>query len=91
MGWTEFEPTFVVDIAAQFDRKMDAIYAFSTQFRAEASADPETRLTAPSTDWRIRSRMAYYGSLIDARYGEGFLIRGRLRVDDPLSLGFTSF
>jgi len=91
MGWTEFEPTFIVDISAQFDRKMEAIYAFSTQFRPEASPDPQTHLTAPSTDWRIRSRAAYYGSLIDVRFGEGFLIRGRLRVDDPLSLQFRTF
>jgi len=91
MGWAEFEPTFIVDVTDQFERKMEAIYAFSTQFRPEASSDPETRLTHPSTDWRIRSRMAYYGSLIDARYGEGFLIRGRLAVEDPLSLRFRSF
>lgn len=91
MGWTEFEPTFIVDITGQFERKMEAIYAFSTQFRPEASPDPETRLTRPSTDWRIRSRMAYYGSLIDVRYGEGFLIRGRLAIEDPLSLPFRSF
>jgi bacillithiol biosynthesis deacetylase BshB1 len=91
MGWTEFEPTFTVDVTDQFDRKMEAIYAFSTQFRPEASSDSETRLTAATTDWRIRSRMAYYGSLIDARYGEGFLIRGRLRVEDPLSMDFMTF
>jgi len=91
MGWTEFDPTFIVDISAQFERKMEAIYAFETQFKPEASPDPETRLTHPSTDWRIRSRCAYYGSRIDARYGEPFLIRGRLAVEDPLSLAFRSF
>lgn len=91
MGWTEFEPTFIVDVSEQFERKMEAIYAFSTQFEPEASSDPGTRLTHPSTDWRIRSRMGYYGSLVNARYGEGFLIRGRLAVEDPLSLRFRSF
>jgi len=91
MGWTEFEPTFVVDIDEQFDRKMEAIYAYETQFRPEASPEPGTRLTAPTTDHRIRSRTAYYGSLVDARYGEAFLIRGRLRIADPLSLEFASF
>jgi len=91
MGWGAFEPTFIVDITAQFERKMETIYAFSTQFQSEASTDPQTRLTAPSTDWRIRSRAAYFGSLIDVRYGEGFLIRGRLEVEDPLSLRFKTF
>jgi hypothetical protein len=35
--------------------------------------------------------MAYYGSLIGRSYGEGFLIRGTLAVEDPLSLDFSSF
>ena len=91
MGWGEFEPTFVVDITAQFERKMEAIYAYSTQFKPDASPDPQTRLTSEETDWFMRSRMAHYGSLIGARYGEGFLIRGRLAVEDPLSLNFSSF
>jgi len=90
MGWDEFEPTFFVDISEQYERKMESIYAFGTQFRPEVSEDPPTRLTSPSTDWLIRSRMAYHGSLIGTRYAEGFLIRGRLEVDDPLKLRFAS-
>ncbi|MBN1859364.1 bacillithiol biosynthesis deacetylase BshB1 [Candidatus Bipolaricaulota bacterium] len=91
MGWREFAPTFIVDISTQFERKMDSIFAYKTQFLSDASADPETRLTAEATHRRIEARMAYYGSLIGARYGEGFLIRGHLAVDDPLQLSFLSF
>ena len=91
MGWIEFDPTFIVDITEQFERKMASIYAYSSQFLPDGSPDPQTRLTAPSTDWLIRSRMAYYGSRIRARYGEGFLIRGHLAVADPLELNFESF
>lgn len=91
LGWSDFEPTFIVDISEQFDRKMEAIYAFATQFRADSSPDPETDLTHPSTAWRIRSRCAYYGSLIRRSYGEGFRVRGRLRADSPLDLDFRTF
>ena len=91
LGWTDFEPTFIVDITDQFDRKMEAIDAFTTQFRASASPDPETDLTSPRTDWRIRSRCAYYGSLVGAKYGEGFVVRGRLRAEDPLQMDFRTF
>ena len=91
MGWYEFEPTFIVDITGQFERKMASIYAYATQFRPDGSPDPQTDLTAPSTDWLIRSRMAYFGARIRARYGEAFLIRGHLAVDNPLDLNFTSF
>lgn len=91
VGWADFEPTFIVDVTEQFERKMESIYAFSTQFKAGASPDPETDLTSPRTDWRIRSRCAYHGSLIGARYGEGFVIRGQLRMEDPLQASFTTF
>jgi len=91
LGWSDFEPTFIVDITDQLERKMAAIFAFETQFIPEASTDPQTELTSPSTEWRIRSRSAYFGSLIKRRYGEGFFVRGRLRVEDPLDLDFETF
>jgi len=91
MGWYEFTPSFVVDITDQAERKLEAIYAFRTQFDPNADRGPQTRLTSPTTDWLIRSRMAHFGSLIRSKYGEGFLIRGRLEVDDPLELTFSSF
>ena len=91
MGWVEFTPTFIVDITEQAERKLEAIYAFSTQFRADAERGPQTRLTRPTTDWLLRSRMAHFGSHIHCKYGEGFLIRGHLEVANPLDLLFESF
>jgi bacillithiol biosynthesis deacetylase BshB1 len=91
MGWYEFAPTFVVDITQQAERKLQAIYAFATQFNPDAERGPQTRLTSPTTDWLIRSRMAHFGSQIRCKYGEGFLIRGHLEVDNPLDLTFESF
>ena len=91
MGWYEFDPTFIVDITAQVERKMEAIYAFETQFRADAERGPQTRLTSPTTDWLIRSRMAHFGSRIRCKFGEGFLVRGQLEVENPLDLMFESF
>ena len=91
MGWYEFEPTFIVDISAQFDQKMDAIYAFSTQFKPGDSFYEQTRLTSRQYNWALVHRMAYYGSLIGKQYGEGFLIRGRMEVENPLEVKFASF
>jgi bacillithiol biosynthesis deacetylase BshB1 len=91
MGWYEFEPTFIVDISAQFERKMEAIYAYSTQFKPDDTSYDQTRLTSPEYHWMLRNRMGYYGSLIGVQYGEGFLIRGRLQVESPLLADFFSF
>ncbi|MCK4570313.1 bacillithiol biosynthesis deacetylase BshB1 [Candidatus Bipolaricaulota bacterium] len=91
MGWYEFTPTFVVDITEQADRKLEAIYAFGTQFRPDTERGPQTRLISPTTDWFLRSRMAQLGSRIHCKFGEGFLIRGHLEVENPLDLMFESF
>ncbi len=90
-GWYEFEPTFVVDISAQFERKMKAIYAYSSQFIPDYSTYAPTRLTSPGFHHMLVSRMARYGSLIGTKYGEAFLIRGVMEVQDLLSLRFASF
>jgi len=91
MGWVEFAPSVIVDITEQAERKLQAIYAYGTQFRPDVKRGPQTRPTSPTTDALLRSRMAYYGSLIRSQYGEGFLIRGHLEADDPLMLTFESF
>lgn len=86
-----FDPTFVVDISAQFERKMEAIYAYATQFRPDAGDWGQTRLTSPGFRASLEHWMGYYGSMIGTAYGEGFLIRGILAVEDPLDLTFASF
>jgi bacillithiol biosynthesis deacetylase BshB1 len=91
MRWYEFEPTFIVDISAQYERKMEAIWAYSSQFTAQDDSYEQTRLTTPEYHWKLVHRMAYYGSLIQKQYGEGFLARGMLEVDDPLAARFVSF
>jgi len=91
MGWDEFDPTIVVDITEQAERKLQAIYAYATQFDPDAARGPQTRLTSPTTDWLIRSRMAHLGARIGAKYGEGFLVRGQIEIDDPLHLTVSSF
>jgi len=92
MIWHAFSPDVIVEVPEpQAEAKMRAIRAYATQFLASAAPDPETRLTDPRTLDAIESRMAYLGSLIGARHGEGFLIHGHLRVDDPLALSFETF
>jgi bacillithiol biosynthesis deacetylase BshB1 len=91
MGWYEFEPSFVVDITDQFERKMEAIYAYGTQFKSGDDSWQQTRLTSPQHDWMRRTRMAHHGSMIGKKYGEAFLIRGQIEVESPLDVRFTSF
>jgi len=90
-GWYEFDPTFIVDITAQFERKMEAIYAFSTQFQPGDTYYQQAGLTSRNYDKVIVGRMTHWGSAIGVEYGEGFLIRGVMRVENPLEVEFSSF
>jgi N-acetylglucosamine malate deacetylase 1 len=91
MGWYEFEPDFIVDISDQYERKMESIYAYGTQFKPDDNFYQQTRLTSREYNWGLEYRAGYYGSLIGVQYGEGFKIRGRMAVDDPMQLTFATF
>jgi bacillithiol biosynthesis deacetylase BshB1 len=91
MQWEEFAPTFIVDITDQYEKKMEAIYAYKSQFMPDDNFYKLTKLTSREYNWSLTARMAYYGSLIGKKYGEGFLVRGNIEVDDPMDVIFSSF
>lgn len=84
-------PSFVVDISAQFERRMAALLSYRSQYgdRQQEGADlfPQER--------EIRERLGavarFYGNLIGARYGEPFVVKETMRVDDVVSMGVRSF
>jgi bacillithiol biosynthesis deacetylase BshB1 len=85
---TEIPPSFVVDITAQFETKMKAISAFRSQFTPE----PGETVTLPFDRFRQHAELAArrQGQRIGVEYGEGFVTKEPLVVDDLLSLGARS-
>lgn len=81
-----FEPTFVVDVTDQHERKMQAIRAFRSQIYNPAYAAEGTYISRKEYLEELEARSRYYGSLIGRRYGEPFLLREMLEVEDPFSL-----
>ena len=82
-------PSFVVDISAQFERRMAALLSYHSQYGAsEEGAGLFPR------EQEIRERLAafarFYGSLIGAKYGEPFVVKEMMRVDDVVSMGVRS-
>jgi bacillithiol biosynthesis deacetylase BshB1 len=84
-------PSFVVDISAQFERRMSALLSYHSQY---GSAQEEGAVLFPQ-EQEIRERLAaiarYYGNLIGAKYGEPFVVKEAMRVDDVVSMGVRSF
>jgi bacillithiol biosynthesis deacetylase BshB1 len=85
----EFTPSFVVDTSGFFDRKMSAIRAYASQFHRPDGAEPgpgfeETSLNRPEFLDHIEVRDRKCGLQIGAKYGEPFLVRETLNIDDPV-------
>lgn len=83
------KPTFVVDISAQFARKLAAIRCYASQFDG-AKAAGEIFPTGQDLYSLVETQNAHYGSLIRSRYGEPFYTDETMAVDDVVALGVQS-
>jgi len=84
------KPTFVVDISDAFDKKLEAIGCYASQFGDAVQAGEVYPNGEPLRDL-IRHHAAHYGSLIRCRYGEPFYTTETMRVDDVASLEVSTF
>jgi len=84
----EIRPSFVVDVTAVWDIKLRAIAAFASQF---TPAPGETAIL-PLDRFRDAVELAgrRHGQHIGVRFGEGFVTREPLAVDDVASLAGES-
>ncbi len=77
----EFKPSFIVDISAAFDAKMNAISAYETQFHNPESREPETFISQPNFIKFIEARAKYFGFKIGKDYGEAFFCEEEIEFD----------
>lgn len=75
------EPDFVVDISGFMEQKMASVMAYNTQFTSEDSG-PKTYINQPGFIENIKSRGKQFGHSIGVDYGEGFLCKAMLGLDD---------
>ena len=83
-------PTFVVDISDEFERKLEAIRCYGSQFDSVTQAGEVYPNGDPLYDI-VRHQAAHYGSLIRTRYGEPFFTTETMRVDDITTLEVATF
>lgn len=84
------KPTFVVDITEQFDRKLEAIRCYGSQFDNATQAG-EVYPNGESLYDLVVHQAAHYGTLIRCRYGEPFYTDETMRVDDVTTLDVSTF
>ncbi len=70
--WKNLEPDFVVDISGYLDKKLQAVFAYESQFYKKQANEPETPISTTNFKDSITYRAQDLGRLIGAQYGEGF-------------------
>ena len=86
--YTNIKPSFVVDISAQFERRMAALLSYTSQY---GSADAAGLFP---NEQEIRERLGaiarFYGNLIGVRYGEPFIVKEAMEISDIVAMPVRS-
>jgi N-acetylglucosamine malate deacetylase 1 len=86
-------PSFVVDISGQFEARMAALLSYESQYGAQYGAQGEGGDLFPQ-EQEIRERLGavarFYGNLIGVKYGEPFVVKETMQVDDIVNMGVRS-
>jgi bacillithiol biosynthesis deacetylase BshB1 len=69
------DPSFVIDVSDQYDRKRCALDCHASQFQRSGPAAADTRLNQPLFRQLIESRDARYGARAGVRWAEGVVVR----------------
>ena len=79
-------PDFVIDISDFWEKKMEAVRAFKTQFYDPASREANTYISNPGFLKLLESRANEFGHAIGVIYGEGFTVRRVMGVKSLLDI-----
>lgn len=83
-------PSFIVDITPYFERRMESLFAYDSQYGEVETGANLFPKKDEITD-RLRSIARYYGNLIGVKYGEPFVQKEMMRVDDLVQLPVRTF
>jgi bacillithiol biosynthesis deacetylase BshB1 len=89
--YADVRPTFVVDITNQYERRGKAILAYGSQFRPKASEKKsKVHLGLDELEGEMNQLARHYGQMIGVKYGEPFLIKELMSVDDVVGMTVRS-
>jgi bacillithiol biosynthesis deacetylase BshB1 len=87
--YADVKPSFIVDISAQFERRMTALLSYVSQYGETAEGG-----TLFPSEAEIRDRLGaiarFYGNQIGVKYGEPFVVKEAIQVDDVVAMPVRS-
>jgi bacillithiol biosynthesis deacetylase BshB1 len=87
--YADVKPSFIVDISAQFERRMTSLLAYASQYGAPGEGDALFPDEAEIRD-RLGAIARFYGNQIGVKYGEPFVVKEAIRIDDIVSMPVRS-
>ena len=78
--WKNIEPDFVVDVSDFLGKKLEAVFAFGSQFHRKDADEPETPISSTNFRDSITYRAQDLGRLIGVEYAEGFTVERYVAV-----------
>jgi N-acetylglucosamine malate deacetylase 1 len=87
--YADVRPSFIVDISAQFERRMAALLCYVSQYGESTEG-----ATLFPTEAEIRERLGavarFYGNQIGVKYGEPYVVKEQIRIDDIVAMPVRS-
>ncbi len=91
ISYADVRPTFVVDITEQYQQRRKAILAFGSQFRSKKSENKsKVHLAIDSLEAEMNQLARHYGQMIGVDFGEPFLQKELMKVDDVVKMEVRS-
>ena len=79
-------PDLTIDITPYFDKKIESILAYSSQFYNPESDEPDTPISGKEFLDFLKGRAKVVGRPISAKYAEGFTATRNIGVNNMLNL-----
>jgi N-acetylglucosamine malate deacetylase 1 len=67
------QPNFVIDVTPVFEKKLESVKAYGTQFHNPNSNEPQTYISTPDFLESVIYRHKWCGKMIGVKYAEGFI------------------
>jgi bacillithiol biosynthesis deacetylase BshB1 len=83
-------PSFVVDITPYFERRMESLFAYQSQYGEHSAGGDLFPARAEIRD-RLAGIARFYGNLIGAKYAEPFVVKEAIEIQDVVAFGPRSF
>src|SRR6266699_1023436 len=92
IAYADVRPTFVVDISDQYEQRRKAILAFASQFRPKKNERPsKVHLAIDRLEEEMNQLARHYGQMVGVSYGEPFLQKELMKVEDVVKIEVRSF